>query len=111
MAKRRAVYLHEEQRDFIQQRTRSWLWRYELPTWAVIIAVYGGWFATLANWQTLGLWPATIILSTTICLACPGMDCARSICVTDRLTANVIADFWFGAIVNGCDAFCLHRWT
>ena len=67
MAKRRAVYLHEEQRHFIQQRARSWLWRYELPTWTVIIAVYSGWFATLANWQSLGLWPATLLLIVFTC--------------------------------------------
>ncbi|PTA93617.1 fatty acid desaturase [Kosakonia sp. H7A] len=67
MEKRRAVYLHEEQRHFIQQRARSWLWRYELPTWTVIIAVYSGWFATLANWQSLGLWPATLLLIVFTC--------------------------------------------
>lgn len=67
MTKRGAVYLDEQQRDFIRQRSRSRLWRYELPTWAVIILVYGGWFATLAYWQTLGLLPATLLLIVFTC--------------------------------------------
>ncbi|MGY5958022.1 fatty acid desaturase [Kosakonia sp. BK9b] len=62
MVKQGPVYLHEEQRVVIRQLSRSWLWRSELPTWLVIITVYGGWFTTLAYWKTLGLLPATLVL-------------------------------------------------
>lgn len=62
MAKNSSMYLHQQQRDLIRQLSRSWLWRSELPTWLLIIAVYGGWFTTLACWQTLGLFPATVLL-------------------------------------------------
>lgn len=57
-----AAYLHEQQRAAIRQLSRSWLWRSELPTWLLIIAVYSGWFGALAFWQTLGLLPATLLL-------------------------------------------------
>ncbi|TCW17404.1 fatty acid desaturase [Raoultella sp. BIGb0138] len=62
MAKKPSIYLHQQQRDLIRQLSRSWLWRSELPTWLLIITVYGGWFATLACWQRLGLFPATVLL-------------------------------------------------
>ncbi|MEF3090540.1 fatty acid desaturase [Enterobacter sp. 10-1] len=62
MAKKTSVYLHPQQRDLIHQLSRSRLWRSELPTWLLIITIYGGWFATLAYWQTLGLLPATLLL-------------------------------------------------
>lgn len=51
MAKSRSVYLHPQQRERIHQFSRSWLWRSELPTWLLIVAVYGGWFASLAWWR------------------------------------------------------------
>lgn len=41
---------------------RSWQWRSELPTWLLMLVVYGGWFATAHYWQTLGLVPATLLL-------------------------------------------------
>ena len=62
MAKSKAVYLHEQQRALIGQLSRSWLWRSEFPTWVLIIVIYGGWFATLAFHETLGLLPATLLL-------------------------------------------------
>ncbi len=62
MAKSSAVYIDEQQRAAVRQLSQSWLWRSELPTWLVIFAVYGGWFATLAGWKTLGLLPATGLL-------------------------------------------------
>ncbi|VDR26567.1 Uncharacterised protein [Raoultella terrigena] len=62
MAKKTSVYLHPQQRDLIRQLSRSRLWRSELPTWLLIITIYGGWFATLVYWQTLGLLPATLLL-------------------------------------------------
>lgn len=62
MAKSRSAYLHPQQRERIQQLSRSWLWRSELPTWLLIFAIYGGWFASLAWWRALGLFPATLLL-------------------------------------------------
>ncbi|STT07540.1 Fatty acid desaturase [Klebsiella michiganensis] len=62
MAKSRSVYLHPQQRERIHQFSRSWLWRSELPTWLLIVAVYGGWFASLAWWRELGIFPATLLL-------------------------------------------------
>lgn len=62
MTKGNTAYLHEQQRALIQQLSRSWLWRTEWPTWMLIVVVYGGWFGTLACWQTLGLVPATLLL-------------------------------------------------
>lgn len=62
MAKSKAVYLHEQQRALIRRLSGSWLWRSEFPTWALIVVIYGGWFATLACHETLGLLPATLLL-------------------------------------------------
>ncbi len=60
--KKGANYLHQQQREYIGQLSRSWLWRSELPTWGLVVIIYGGWFTTLAYWQTLGLFPATLLL-------------------------------------------------
>ncbi|HFF8551286.1 TPA: fatty acid desaturase, partial [Kluyvera cryocrescens] len=62
MGKRNSLYLHQQQREHIHQLSTSILWRSELPTWIIMVAIYGGWFATLANWQALGLYPATVLL-------------------------------------------------
>lgn len=62
MGKRNSLYLHQQQRQYIHQRSTSILWRSELPTWIIMMTIYGGWFATLANWQALGLYPATVLL-------------------------------------------------
>ena len=62
MQTRRAGYLHPQQRALLQQLSRSWLWRSELPTWLLIVAVYGGWFGTLLGWQITGRLPATLLL-------------------------------------------------
>jgi len=62
MSRKSSVYLHQQQREFIARLQRSWLWRTELPTWLLIITIYGGWFATVAWWQTIGLLPATLLL-------------------------------------------------
>lgn len=55
-------YLHAQQRKHIDHLASRWLWRSELPTWILIIVIYGGWFATLTFWRTLGLIPATLLL-------------------------------------------------
>ena len=60
--KKTAVYVDDQQRILIRQLARSWLWRSELPTWLLIVTVYGGWFACVAGWRTLGLFPATLLL-------------------------------------------------
>lgn len=62
MSRKSSVYLHQQQREFIAQQQKSWLWRTELPTWLLIITIYGGWFVTVAWWQTIGLLPATLLL-------------------------------------------------
>ena len=62
MGKRSTLYLNEGQREHIHRLSASLLWRSELPTWLLIIAIYGGWFTTLMFWQTLGLLPATLLL-------------------------------------------------
>ncbi|MCS5948589.1 hypothetical protein LNP05_20895 [Klebsiella pneumoniae subsp. pneumoniae] len=36
--------MDDQQRILIRQLARSWLWRSELPTWLLIVTVYGGWF-------------------------------------------------------------------
>ena len=62
MTKKTSMYLHPQQRALLRQLSRRWLWRSELPTWLLIIVVYGGWFMTLTYWQTLGIFPATVLL-------------------------------------------------
>ncbi|MBS3045639.1 fatty acid desaturase [Enterobacter mori] len=55
-------YLHPQQREHIHQLATRFLWRSELPTWLLIIAIYTGWFTILAYWHTIGLLPATVLL-------------------------------------------------
>ncbi len=55
--KKTAVYVDDQQRILISQLARGWLWRSELPTWLLIVTVYGGWFACVAGWRTLGTVP------------------------------------------------------
>lgn len=62
MAGSRAAWLHMQQREVVHQLARGWLWRTELPTWLLIVTVYGGWFLTIVHWQALGLLPATLLL-------------------------------------------------
>ncbi|MEH0884832.1 fatty acid desaturase [Enterobacter sp. UNJFSC 003] len=62
MGKRSSHYLNEHQREHIQRLSATFLWRSELPTWLLIMTIYGGWFSTLAFWQTLGLLPSTLLL-------------------------------------------------
>ncbi|POP47308.1 fatty acid desaturase [Superficieibacter electus] len=62
MRKHETAYLDQQQRALIRQWAGSWLWRSELPTWIIIVIIYGGWLMTLAHWKTLGLLPATALL-------------------------------------------------
>jgi fatty acid desaturase len=62
-----ADYLHASQRRAIKRREAHWLWQSELPTWAVIVTVYAGWFGVVANWQALTPWigtPLLVLLTT-----------------------------------------------
>lgn len=55
-------YINAQQREVVHQLGRSWLWRSELPTWALMVTVYSGWFACVIYWQTLGLFITTLLL-------------------------------------------------
>lgn len=56
-------YLHSEQRAWIQRLNQQWLWRLELPTWGIMLLVYGSWFAVVHYWQQLGPWLGTPLLT------------------------------------------------
>ena len=56
-------YLDDQQRTEIARATRHWLWRTELPTWLLVIAVYGSWFGVAIHARQLGL-PLTCLLLT-----------------------------------------------
>ncbi|MBL8270866.1 fatty acid desaturase, partial [Steroidobacter sp.] len=47
-------YLHDGQKQRVEQLRSSWLWRSQLPTWLVIVSIYGGWFAVLTHVEQLG---------------------------------------------------------
>ena len=56
--KKTAVYVDDQQRILIRQLARGWLWRSELPTWLLIVTVYGGWFACVAvRWAQMSTAP------------------------------------------------------
>lgn len=50
----RSAYLDAAQRDWIAQQKQRWPWRLELPTWGLIVLIYGGWLATVLYWNVLG---------------------------------------------------------
>ncbi|HGM5488462.1 TPA: fatty acid desaturase [Serratia fonticola] len=56
-------YLHGEQRAWIQQLNQQWFWRLELPTWGIMLLVYGSWFGVVHYWQQLGPWLGTPLLT------------------------------------------------
>jgi fatty acid desaturase len=56
-------YLHGEQRAWIQQLNRQWVWRLELPTWGIMLLVYGSWFGVVHYWQQLGPWLGAPLLT------------------------------------------------
>jgi len=39
-----AIYLDDTQRNAIARLSVSRAWRTQWPTWALIVAIYGGWF-------------------------------------------------------------------
>lgn len=56
-------YLHGKQRAWIQQLSQQWFWRLELPTWGIMLLVYGSWFGIVNYWQQLGPWLGTPLLT------------------------------------------------
>jgi fatty acid desaturase len=63
-----SLYIDDAQRHRIQQLRASWRWRSEWPTWLLIVAVYGGWFATALNARSIGIPLAVSILAVLSCL-------------------------------------------
>jgi fatty acid desaturase len=63
-----SLYIDDAQRHRIQQLRASWRWRSEWPTWFLIVAVYGGWFATALNARSIGIPLAVSILAVLSCL-------------------------------------------
>ena len=57
-----SFYLSARQRADIASRSRHVWWRLEIPTWLLIVSVYGGWFATVFYWHQLGPWLGTPLL-------------------------------------------------
>ena len=62
MADKKTVYLNLRQQVWVKQQQERWLWRSELPTWGLIVAIYAGWFGVFALHKTLGLLLTTLIL-------------------------------------------------
>ena len=56
---RSSHYLHAEQQSRIGAWKRQWVWRSELPTWCVLIAIYAGWALVVYHWEQLGKWLGT----------------------------------------------------
>ncbi|WP_423732441.1 fatty acid desaturase [Hafnia paralvei] len=64
---RSSHYLHAEQQSRIGAWKRQWVWRSELPTWCVLIAIYAGWALVVYHWQLLGKWFGTPLLVLLTC--------------------------------------------
>lgn len=62
MSKKSSAYIDAQQRVVVHQLAKSWLWRSELPTWLLMITLYGGWFSCVLFWQILGLTASTLLL-------------------------------------------------
>ena len=58
----RSEYIDARQRAEVALERARPLWQAEWPTWLLIVAIYGGWFLTLANWRALGDGPATVLM-------------------------------------------------
>lgn len=56
-----AIYLDDMQRKTLARMATRWAWRTQWPTWALIVTIYGGWFAVATHARTLGL-PLTALL-------------------------------------------------
>ncbi|MFM0516744.1 MULTISPECIES: fatty acid desaturase [Caballeronia] len=60
-------YLDDAQRQELQRQRETLHWRSEWPTWAVIVAIYGGWFGVAMNARTIGLVPSVALLAVLSC--------------------------------------------
>jgi fatty acid desaturase len=58
-----ATYLDNRQRAELAHAARHWLWRSELPTWLLIVAVYASWFGVAVNANRIGLPLACVLLT------------------------------------------------
>lgn len=58
-----ATYLDDHQRRQIAHAARHWLWRTELPTWLLIVAVYASWLGVAMHARQLGLPLACVLLT------------------------------------------------
>ncbi|MCC8397214.1 fatty acid desaturase [Paraburkholderia sp. MMS20-SJTR3] len=56
-----AIYLDDTQRSDLADLARSWTWRTQWPTWALIVTIYASWFGVATHARALGL-PATTLL-------------------------------------------------
>ncbi|BBP78979.1 MULTISPECIES: fatty acid desaturase [Pseudomonas] len=61
-------YLDPVHREEILSLSRTFTGRTEWPTWLLLIAVHGGWFAVLLGSPHLGLWPSTLLLIVLVAL-------------------------------------------
>jgi fatty acid desaturase len=58
-----AIYLDDTQRNAIARLSMSRAWRTQWPTWALIVAIYGGWFGLATHARVLGLSLTTALLA------------------------------------------------
>ncbi|SMG61503.1 fatty acid desaturase [Paraburkholderia susongensis] len=58
-----AIYLDDTQRNDIARLAASRAWRTQWPTWALIAAIYGGWFGVATHARALGLPLTTALLA------------------------------------------------
>ncbi|ABE34945.1 fatty acid desaturase family protein [Paraburkholderia xenovorans LB400] len=58
-----AIYLDDTQRNMLSRLAASWTWRTQWPTWALIAAIYGGWFSVATHARDLGLPVTTLLLA------------------------------------------------
>lgn len=56
-----AIYLDDSQRKMLADQATRLAWRTQWPTWALIVAIYGGWFGVATHARELGL-PLTAAL-------------------------------------------------
>jgi fatty acid desaturase len=62
LTRQRSEYIDAAQRAEVALERARPLWQAEWPTWLLIVAIYGGWILTLANWRALGDGPATVLM-------------------------------------------------
>jgi fatty acid desaturase len=50
-----AIYLDDAQRTSLARLATSLMWRTQWPTWALVVAIFGGWFGVATHARELGL--------------------------------------------------------